>query len=163
MRVSLLVPALYALAASAAPLPNEAQAGVEATAPKFVTNYNPTAILGALPSLRKLLDLHPNIEADVAKHNPFFALSSNPNALDFNKIKAGVNMLNVNQEPAPATDLAGATLSALMSLLGYLPGAITGGVGSILSAEYSLITGIFSGLWSLVPSFGFGSTPASVL
>lgn len=47
--------------------------------------------------------------------------------------------------------------TGLANLLGYLPGAITGGVGGILNMEYSLISGIFSALWSFVPSFGFGT------
>jgi hypothetical protein len=151
MRFAYFIPALYALTATAAPLPEQSSA---VTAQTSIPRIDTAAFTAILPTLRKFLSTHASIEADIAQHNPMFASAANPNLLDFDKVENGVNMLNTNQEPAPATDMAGAVISGALDLLSYLPGAIVSGVGGILSMEYSLISGIFSTLLSFVPGFG---------
>jgi hypothetical protein len=131
MRFFAPILALYALTATAAPLPSTDAA----QAPR----YSSKQVITALPHIQQLLQNHPEIEKDVAVHNPGFASNDNPNVIDYGKILIAANYLD-------NPDIAGSLTSALGSFLGYLPGAITDGVSSILSGEYWLISTIFKAL-----------------
>jgi hypothetical protein len=124
---------LYILTVTASPLPT--------TSTSSVQTYSSQKVISILPQLQQLLQNHPNIEANIALQNPVFASKDNAKALDYGKLLVAANGLD-----DPNSSAASALTSALGSFLGYLPGAITGGVGSILSGEWALISTIFKGL-----------------
>jgi hypothetical protein len=129
MRLSIITSALFVLVAAAAPVANDASFQGEAK-----------SISALIPQVQQLLQNHPDIEAKLAAAYPKF--SKGNGHLDYAVLKS------VAEDPS--SDL----VSMLVSFLVALPGYITGGVGSILGAEWSLLSSIGSGLLSFVPGFG---------
>jgi hypothetical protein len=128
MRFFAPIIALFALTAIAAPFPS--------TDASQAPQYSSKQVVEAIPKLQQLLQAHPEVEADIALHNPGFASNDNPNVIDYGKVLIAANYLD-------NPDYAGMLTTALGSFLGYLPGAIGGGISSILSGEYALISSIF--------------------
>ncbi|TID13191.1 hypothetical protein E2P81_ATG10044 [Venturia nashicola] len=160
MHFSLFTTAALFLASSVSALP---------TPPTDLNNQQVAQGMNkALPYLKTILSQYPSLSTIIAQRNPLFATPTGQ--LDVNKVEAGMKALSISADspttpPAASTlggltnlseagkaalagDASGALVSAAKALAMDMPVAIASGVGSILSMEWSLLSGIGSGLGS---------------
>jgi hypothetical protein len=137
MRFSIIATLTFGVLASAAPVQNTPGTAAVAS-PNAIPNLKTLqqALAATVPNLRELFAKRPDINTKLAAQFP--SLSNGKGQIDLVKF-----------ERVP-TDLVSDALGMLMSL----PTAIYDGVSSILSMEYSLISGIFSGLFGWIPGLG---------
>jgi hypothetical protein len=158
MRFSFIITALYVLGASAIPV---APASQQPTALQMSQ-----ALTKSMPFLKQLVANHAELGPILATRNPIFATPDNK-PLDFPKVETAIAALAADPPAAKgsnigsalssamAGDMSGAASSGAMALGMDLPYAIASGVGSVLSMEWSIISGIGGGLGSAA-SAGLG-------